>query len=143
MRNTAAVAITLLAGSCSVAVAEVSTIRIASGLSSPLFVTSPPDDASRLFIVERGGTIKILDRTTGTVSATPFLSLPSTVVETAGGEQGLLGLAFHPDYATNGKFYINYTRDGDGTTVVAEYQRLNDNQADPTSARQIISYAQP
>ena len=85
--------------------------RVASGLSAPIYATHAPGDSQRLFIVERGGAIKILNLATGTVNATPFLSIPS--VDQAG-EGGLLGMAFHPDYATNGKFYVNVTIDNGG-----------------------------
>ena len=87
--------------------------RVASGLTAPIFVTHAPNDFSRLFIVERGGAIKVMDLGTGTVQGTPFLSIPSV---DAAGEGGLLGMAFHPDYATNGKFYVNVTIDNGGDT---------------------------
>src|SRR5438270_13476596 len=79
-------------------------IRVASGLSSALFVTAPPNDFNRLFIVQQGGQIRILNLNTGLINATAFLTLSDIVV---GGEEGLLGLAFDPNYATNGKFYVN------------------------------------
>jgi glucose/arabinose dehydrogenase len=82
--------------------ATISATRVASGLSQPLYVTAAPGDTSRLFIVDKAGTIKILDLNSGQVLATPFLTVP---VNTAS-ERGLLGLAFDPDYATNGAFYV-------------------------------------
>ncbi len=85
--------------------ATIAATRVASGLSQPLYVTAAPGDTSRLFIVEKGGTIKILDLNSGQVLATPFLTVP---VNTAS-ERGLLGLAFDPDYATNGAFYLYAT----------------------------------
>lgn len=97
------------------------TERVASGLTRPVYVTFAPGDTSRLFIVEqRSGTvgrIRILNLTTLTLNATPFLSVNGV---STGSEQGLLGLAFHPDYQTNGLFYVNYTNSG-GTTIVARY----------------------
>src|SRR6476659_7131754 len=81
--------------------AAIAATRVASGLDQPLYVTAAPGDTSRLFIVEKTGAIKILDLNSGTVLATPFLTVP---VDTAS-ERGLLGLAFDPDYATNGAFY--------------------------------------
>src|SRR5688572_8315584 len=72
--------------------------RVASGMAAPIFVTHAPGDASRLFIAQRGGQIRILDLSTGALQATPFLS---TTVDTSG-EGGLLGLAFHPNYASEG-----------------------------------------
>src|SRR5687768_13105017 len=101
--------------------------RVASGLSAPIFVTHAPGDASRLFIAERGGAIKVLDLNTGGVLASPFLT---TTVNTSG-EGGLLGLAFHPDYNTtglpgSGKLYLNLTTTGTVagfplTTRIREY----------------------
>src|SRR5262245_22890067 len=85
--------------------ATISATRIATGLDQPLFVTAAPGDTSRLFIVEKTGTIKIFDLNNGQVLATPFLTVP---VGTAS-ERGLLGLTFDPDYATNGFFYIYRT----------------------------------
>src|SRR5436309_1420686 len=79
--------------------------RAATGLPQPLFARAPPDDTSRLFIVEKTGEIKILDLTSGQVLATPFLDL-SGQVDTSG-ERGLLGLAFDPDFANNGFLYVN------------------------------------
>ena len=93
------------------------TVRVASGLSSPVYVTAPPGDVARLFIVEQGGRIKI--RKNGAVLATPFLNISSVIA--AGGERGLLGLAFHPNYAANGFFYVYYTRGADGSLTVARY----------------------
>ena len=80
-------------------------IRVASGLTQPLFVTAPPGDSGRLFILQQNGRILILNLATGTLNATPFLTLTGLA---AAGEQGLLGLAFHPSYATNGRFFIGY-----------------------------------
>ena len=93
---------------------------ISSGLSSPVFVGNAGDGSNRLFIVEQGGIIRVLQP--GASTPTVFLDIHTKVV--AGGEQGLLGLAFHPHYATNGRFFVYYTRAGDGTLVIAEYQRL-------------------
>ncbi len=112
----------------------------ASGFTSPVDVVSAGDGSNRLFIVEQGGLIRIW--TGGQVLATPFLDVSSLVV--AGGEQGLLGLAFHPSYVSNGFFYVNYTRAGDGNTVVARYQVSSDpNVADSSSARILFVVQQP
>ncbi len=117
--------------------------RVAAGLDSPLFVTSPPGDFDRLFIVEKTGQIRILDLTTGQVRPTPFLDLPDSNL-TTDGERGLLGLAFHPNYATNGLFYVNFT-DINGNTVIARYQVSagDPNLANPASALTIFTLAQP
>src|SRR5688572_15258242 len=79
---------------------------VVSGLSTPVLVTNAKDGSNRLFIVELGGIIKVLqpDSTTPTV----FLNITTQVL--SGGEQGLLGLAFHPQYETNRRFFVNYTR---------------------------------
>ncbi|MDR6966710.1 glucose/arabinose dehydrogenase [Flavobacterium arsenatis] len=87
----------------------------ATGFSDPVEIVNAGDN--RLFVVEQGGTIKIVSAT-GTVTTTPFLNI-STLIST-GGERGLLGLAFHPDYANNGYFYVNYTNTS-GHTVIARY----------------------
>ncbi len=98
--------------------------RIASGLSQPLFVTHPPGDSERIFVVEKAGTIKIIRLSDNSVLPTPFL--PSTVLNVStNSEQGLLGLAFHPDYATNGFFYVNYTNSS-GNTRIARFQVSTD-----------------
>jgi glucose/arabinose dehydrogenase len=98
---------------------------VVSGLDAPLAVRHAPGDP-RLFIVERGGRILIVDAT-DTLLPTPFLNLGSGGTApplgfTTGDERGLLGLAFHPDYTSNGQFYVYYT-DGNGDTVVARYLR--------------------
>ncbi len=108
---------------------------VESGLSDPLFVTNAGD--SRLFVVERGGRIKI-------VGGGTFLDISGLV---AGGssERGLLGLAFHPDYDSNGLFYVDYTRAGDGATVIAEYSVSagDPDTADAGSGRVVLTIAQP
>ena len=91
---------------------------VLTGLSSPLFVTNARDGSGRLFVVERGGVIKVLQP--GSTTPTVFLDITTRVL--SGGEQGLLGLAFHPQFASNGRFFVDYTRKPDGATVIAEYQ---------------------
>lgn len=114
----------------------------ATGFTAPTEITHPVGD-SRLFVVQQAGSIKILNAN-GTVNATSFLSLGSTVV-LSGGERGLLGLAFHPNYATNGYFYINYTRAGDGATVIARYSvsTTDANVANASSGTILLTIAQP
>ena len=113
----------------------------ATGFTSPVEITHPVGD-SRLFVVQQGGIIKVVN-STGTVNATPFLTLPNTVV-LSGGERGLLGLAFHPNYATNGYFYVNYTRAGDGATVIARYSVSADpNVANASSGTVVLTVVQP
>ena len=119
------------------------TVRVAQGLTRPAFVTAPPGDTARVFIVEQRGSdnrgrIKILKN--GVLLSRPFLT---TAVLATAFEQGLLGLAFAPDYATTGRFYINYTRAGDGATIVARHTVSSDpDSANPTGTV-ILTVAQP
>jgi glucose/arabinose dehydrogenase len=114
-----------------------------TGTSSPVLIRSAKDGSRRLFIVQQGGIIKVLQP--GASVPTDFINLTTKVV--AGGERGLLGLTFHPQFATNGKFYVNYTRAGDGTTVVAEYKTTtgngSSNQGDFNSERILFTVPQP
>ena len=89
---------------------------VVAGLDNPLYVTHAGDD--RLFVVEQPGRIRIMQA--GRLLDRPFLDISSRV--SFGGEQGLLGLAFRPDYRASGRFFVNYTRRPDGATVVAEYR---------------------
>src|SRR5882762_772741 len=121
-------------------------IRVASGLTQPLFVTAPPGDSGRLFIVQQNGEIRILNLATGTLNPAPFLTL--TGLTDTGGEQGLLGMAFDPNYATNGKFYLNFTvlggAFGNGVTHVSQFSvRGNHDIADPNSERILITFNHP
>jgi glucose/arabinose dehydrogenase len=102
----AALAMALTAGP---APAQVTSSLVGSGFSAPLFATSAPGDPSRLYVVQQGGVIRTLDTGTGTVGATPFLNLAAATPDfQSGGEQGLLGLAFHPDFQNNGFLYVDY-----------------------------------
>lgn len=112
---------------------------VASGFSEPVEITHPLEDA-RLFVVQQGGAIKILNPN-GTVNATNFLTIPSGMLS-SGNEQGLLGLAFHPNYATNGFFYINYTNPS-GTTVVARYSVSANPDIANTVGTTILTVVQP
>ena len=112
----------------------------ATGFSSPVAIVNAGD--SRLFVVQRGGAIRILNAN-GTINATNFLTLTSSTI-VSGGERGLLGLAFHPNYSTNGYFYVNYTRASDGATVIARYNvSANPDVADASSAQVLLTIAQP
>jgi glucose/arabinose dehydrogenase len=106
--------------------------------AEPVYVTSPPGDRRRVFVVERGGRIRVL--LDGKRLAQPFLDIRGKV--SSGGERGLLSLAFAPDYATSGRFYVDYT-DAGGDTRVVEYRRQSKERADPASARQLIFQRQP
>ncbi len=118
---------------------EVFIEEFASNFSDPVNLQHAGDD--RLFVVEQGGVIKILNPD-GTTNATPFLDVSSLV--SCCGERGLLGLAFHPDYATNGFFYVNYT-DNNGDTQVSRFSvdPADPNVALPGSEFPIIDYVQP
>lgn len=111
---------------------------VAEGLSSPVFVTAPAGDP-RLFIVEKTGRILIL--ADGAVEATPFLDLSAAV--SGGGEQGLLGLAFHPRFAENGRFYVNYTDTAGDTRIVGYTVSADADVADATSATELLAVDQP
>lgn len=114
---------------------------VADGLTRPLFVTAAPGQPGRLYIVEQGGRVRIDDN--GTLLETPFMDL-SALTGGALGERGLLGLAFHPAYERNGRFYVNYT-DLEGATVVALYCRFADDEyrADPATAAVLLRIPQP
>lgn len=112
----------------------------ASGLNRPVNIKHAGDD--RLFIVEQDGLIKIINAN-GTINNTPFLDIDSRV-GSFGNEQGLLGLAFHPDYDSNGYFFVNYTNNS-GNTVVSRFSRNSTNLslADSNSELVIITFSQP
>ena len=112
----------------------------ASGLSKPLLLADPPDGTARLFIVEQTGRIKIM--LNGHIRSTPFLNLAGKV--STGSEQGLLGLAFHPNFKTNRKLYVDYTNTH-GNTVIAEYKvsATNKNVVDTSTRRQLLWIDQP
>jgi glucose/arabinose dehydrogenase len=111
----------------------------ADGFSSPVTITHAGD--SRLFVVNQPGSIYVAD-SSGMVNPEPFLDITDRV--TFGGEQGLLGLAFHPDYKNNGYFYVNYTGTGDSTHI-SRFTRLEGNRdkADPKSEKNILTIPQP
>ncbi len=119
------------------------TIAIQSfvtGFSTAVEIAHPANDA-RLFVVQKAGLIRILNAN-GTINATPFLNVSTLTV--SNNERGLLGMCFHPNYATNGKFYINYTRASDGATIIAGYtvSTANANIAN-TTATILMTIAQP
>ena len=116
------------------------TIRLqeVAQLSSPVFLASPPGDR-RLFVLEQVGRIRIIDN--GELLPTAFLDITDRVG--SGGERGLLGLAFHPRYASNGYLYVNYT-DRSGDTRIERYGTSADrNRADPGSVKRLLSVDQP
>ena len=119
------------------------TVRVAANLDHTVFVTYAPGDYTRLFIVEKQGRIKILNLKTGVINAQLFLDIDNLV---AGGtstnnEQGLLGLAFHPDYQNNGFFYVYYTSPG---TVIRRYSVSEDpDVADANNSLILLTFSQP
>ncbi len=147
-QNLAAIGLSALciaAGTSFARQSPVTTERIVTGLVRPIGVFHAPGDTDRIFVIEKQGRIRIIDINTNTLIATPFLDVDSI---TGGGtsnfsEQGLLGLAFHPDYANNGLFYINHTTTA-GHTRIAEYQvSANPDIADASSRRVILAITQP
>jgi len=113
---------------------------IASGLERPDHLTHAGDGSGRLFVVEQRGRIRIIKD--GELLPTPFLDIVA-VVGTQANEQGLLSVAFHPHYANNGLFFVDYTNN-DGNTTIARYQ-VSDNAdlADPNSAKILLTINQP
>ena len=112
-------------------------VKVVDGLQSPVHATAAPGVRGTLYVVEQGGLVRVVR--SGKLQAQPFLDVRSKVL--AGGEQGLLGLAFAPDYATSRQFVVNYT-DVNGHTRVIRY-RSNGQRALPGSARQLLLVKQP
>jgi glucose/arabinose dehydrogenase len=113
-------------------------VPVASGFQLPTDIQFPDDGSGRMFVLEQPGRIRIVKG--GQVLDPPFLDI-NEKVGSAGSEQGLLGLAFHPDYKNNPYFYVNYT-DTQGNTVIARYQ-ANGDEADPNSEKILIHQDQP
>ncbi|MBI3771068.1 MAG: PQQ-dependent sugar dehydrogenase [Deltaproteobacteria bacterium] len=131
LENTSAIC----AGVPSVAGTSIASVRVAAGLSSPLFVTAPRLDPNRVFVVEQGGRIRIIKN--GILLPTAFLAIESKV--NFSGEQGLLSMAFHPDYETNGRFFVYYSNT-DGDITIARYQVSgNPDLADDTSEKILLT----
>ena len=125
--------------------AALTTVRIASGFLRPVFATSPPGDLQRLFVVQQDGSIRIIKN--GALLPADFLSIPALVrspADSGGREEGLLGLAFHPGYASNGWFFIYHTNSTGSQNIVARYTRsANADVADPNSRVQVIAFNHP
>ena len=122
--------------------------RLVSGLANPVYATFAPGDNDRLFVIEQRSGIRIIDLNTGTLNATPFLSIPD--LNQNNGEGGLIGLAFHPDYANNGRFFVNMTNnrqpvnDNTGDTFIREYQvSSNPDVAVQAPVQTILTVIQP
>ena len=114
-------------------------IPFATGLSNPVSMAHAGDN--RLFVVNQRGSVVIVD-SAGIVNPGPFINITDRVV--FGGEQGLLGIAFHPDYKTNGYFFVNYTGEGDSTHI-SRFSTIagNPDKADSLSELQVLTIAQP
>ncbi len=140
MRKVTVVIALVLASSTGVRAQTVVLDPVLAGLSNPLYVTHAHDGSGRLFVVEQGGKIKVLQP--GSSTPTVFLDIETLVVFS--GERGLLGLAFHPNYETNGRFFVHYTRGSDGVNVIAEYQvSLADPNVADTTEIEILPIPQP
>ncbi len=113
---------------------------VVTNLSFPTFLTAPRGDTERLFVTEKGGTVVVIQN--GNLLPVPFLDISGLV--SGGGEQGLLGLAFDPEYAATGRFYVSYTDTG-GSSRIARYlvSTVDPNLADATSAEILLTIAQP
>jgi glucose/arabinose dehydrogenase len=141
--------LTCAGGTFAMAQTQISLERIAQNLSWPVFVTAPPGDDSRLFVVEAragdpiAGRIRVINRPQHTINSTPYLSIQPVGTLP---EQGLLGLAFHPNFLSNGYFWVNYT-DAAGDTIIARYRAtppfLTSTAADPQSATTLVRIHQP
>jgi glucose/arabinose dehydrogenase len=109
----------------------------------PVELTSPNDNTNRIFVIEQKGVIRVFSNKADEKNAAVFLDIVSKVE--SGGEKGLLGLTFHPDYKNNGYFYVNYTRGNPLETVIARYKVSSSNagMADPASEKVLLRYAQP
>jgi glucose/arabinose dehydrogenase len=111
---------------------------VASGFRDPLDLQAAPGDRDRLYVVEQGGLIRIVSG--GQVQSTAFLDISDRI--SSGGERGLLGLAFHPQFAANRRFFVNYT-DRSGDTHIAEFRAASADAADPASERTLLFVPQP
>jgi glucose/arabinose dehydrogenase len=125
---------------------------VASGLSQPLFVTAPPGDYDRLFIVCQTGQVHVLNLGTGALALFIDLTTISNPSFRGGGEQGLLGMAFDPNYATNGKFYLNFTVDSapsdtfqEGVTHVSQFtlSAIPPYHADTSTEKILLTFQHP
>ena len=123
---------------------SIQAVRVAAGLTQPLFVTAAPEDPNRIFVLEKTGAIKIVDISAADsgvfqVKATPFLNIPVN----SGGEGGLLGLAFDPNYAQNGLFYVNVINAAGDTEIRRYHVSAHPDIADAASGELVIRIDQP
>ncbi len=144
-----ALAVGVCDGISAVSNTALDSVLVAGGLTQrPLYVTAPPGDTDRIFIVEQNGYIRVRHRGAAANAWTTFLDIDAKVNSASGDEMGLLGLAFDPDYANNGFFYVNYTEGallGPWFSVVARYRvsAANPDVADAASEVRLMRYSQP
>src|SRR4051812_45792911 len=124
-------------------VTGLSAVRVAQ-ISQPLFVTAPGGDFDRLFIVSKTGQISILNLSTNKLNTTLFLNIQSRISTVD--EQGLLGMAFDPNFATNGKFYLNFLVTGgaynNGKTRVSQFSIGTSGNGDSTTEKILLTFDQ-
>ena len=115
--------------------------RVVDGLEAPVGIANAGDGSGRLYVLEQAGRVRVIEAN-GDLRDEPFVDLRGRIV--SGGERGLLGIAFHPDYARNRRVFVHYSRAGDGGTVVSELRASGDGRtADPGSERIILTQSQP
>lgn len=112
---------------------------VTAGLVQPLYVTHAGDGSGRLFVVEQGGRVRVI--VGNALQPAPFLDLTDRV--RSGGERGLLGMAFHPNFLHNGRFFVSYTRHPDGATVVSEFRATGPDAVPSSSERIVLTVPQP
>lgn len=132
----------LCAGVAATAGTAIDAVLVSDDFTVPLFVTAPPLDVARLFVVERAGYVRILDLATGAPKPTPFLDISS--LTTTAGERGFFSMAFDPAYAVNGRFYVSYT-DTSGDLVLARYEvdAGDPDLADPSTREELLVIPHP
>jgi glucose/arabinose dehydrogenase len=113
--------------------------QVATGFASPVHATAAPGEPNRIYVVEQEGVIRVIEN--GTVRPQPFVELTSEIA--SGGEQGLLSVAFHPDYTENGRLYVDYTNLEGDTRVVELRANAERTAADPSTARELLAIEQP
>lgn len=122
-------------------------VPFATGLSRPILLRTSKDGTKRIFVLGQSGSIRVFQP--GDSTSTEFMNISSKIVipTSAGDERGLLGLTFHPQFSSNGKFYVDYTRSSDGATVIAEYTTTtgngNSNTGNVSSERILLTIPQP
>ena len=146
MKNYVLLSAVLLLSTLMLHAQKVELQSFAEGFNRPTDIQSTRiAEDSRLFVVEQVGRIQIINESKE-VNATPFLDISTRVFSNNGGEVGLLGLVFHPNYASNGRFYVNYTgkrNTGQTATYISEFSITDFNTADPDSEKVLLTYDQP